>query len=234
MRELTVHRKDNSARFKDMEKWMDKNVTGERAKTSPVQSGSTRQSPRVQGKQDKEVSQKKVQSGEQALPDILGAAVVANKASSNVVTGEPPDLAQVQDSNVDEDEIPLVTLLNKSSSNVVTGEPPDLAQPKGDACIGVHVARDFGGEHGVCKGNIVSVDFNRRRPLYHVLYDDGDEEDYDEQELRSAIALHEAHKNGSPFKTQKIVEQGILSFIYFVILKIFKPCSFPPPFRKRM
>ena len=34
---------------------MDKNVTGERAKTSPVHSGSTRRSPRVQGKQDKEV-----------------------------------------------------------------------------------------------------------------------------------------------------------------------------------
>jgi beta-lactam-binding protein with PASTA domain len=38
-----------------MEKWMDKNITGEGAKTSPVQTGSTRRSPRVQGKQDKEV-----------------------------------------------------------------------------------------------------------------------------------------------------------------------------------
>jgi hypothetical protein len=56
MRQSTV-RKDNSARFKfkEMEKWMDKNVTGEGAKTSLVQSGSTRRSPRVQGKQDKEV-----------------------------------------------------------------------------------------------------------------------------------------------------------------------------------
>jgi hypothetical protein len=55
MRQSTVHRKDNSARFKEMEKWMDKNVTGEGAKTSPVQSGSTRRPPRGQGKQDKEV-----------------------------------------------------------------------------------------------------------------------------------------------------------------------------------
>ncbi len=55
MRQATVHRKDNSARFKEMEKWMDKNVTEERVKTSPVQTGATRRSPRVQGKQDKEV-----------------------------------------------------------------------------------------------------------------------------------------------------------------------------------
>jgi hypothetical protein len=68
MRLATVHRKDNSARFKEMERWMDKNVTGEGvvgkaseagraspakvrggAKTSPVQTSSTRRSPRGQG-----------------------------------------------------------------------------------------------------------------------------------------------------------------------------------------
>ena len=37
-RQATVHRKDNSSRFKEMEKWMDNNVTGEGAKRSPVQS----------------------------------------------------------------------------------------------------------------------------------------------------------------------------------------------------
>jgi len=42
MRQSPVHRKDNSARFKEMEKWMDKNVTGEGGKTSPVQSCATR------------------------------------------------------------------------------------------------------------------------------------------------------------------------------------------------
>jgi hypothetical protein len=41
MRQATVYRKDNSARFKEMEKWMDKNVTGEGAKTSPVQKRKT-------------------------------------------------------------------------------------------------------------------------------------------------------------------------------------------------
>jgi hypothetical protein len=37
-----------------------------------------------------------------------------------------------------------------------------------EVCIGLEVARDFGGSHEVCKGNIVSVDSNRRRPLYHI------------------------------------------------------------------
>ncbi len=55
MRQATVHRKDNSARFKEMEKWMDKNVTGEGAKTSPVQKSKTRRGPKGQGNQDKEV-----------------------------------------------------------------------------------------------------------------------------------------------------------------------------------
>ncbi len=30
--------------------------------------------------------------------------------------------------------------------------------PKGDACIGVEVALDFGGDHGICSGKIVSAD----------------------------------------------------------------------------
>ncbi len=77
-----------------------------------------------------------------------------------------------------------------------------------------------GGEHGVCVGTIVSVDVHRRRPLYHVLYDDGDEEDYDEQELRYAMELHEAHKNGTPFTTQTIVDQGTFFNMNFIIFQI--------------
>jgi hypothetical protein len=85
---------------------------------------------------------------------------------------------------------------------------PAVSVTKGDACIELQVARDFGGPHGVCKGPIVSVDLNRRRPLYHILYDDGDEEDFDDQELQYALELHDAFKNGLPVITQTIVEQG--------------------------
>jgi hypothetical protein len=168
----------------------------------------------------KKLTPRKEVNGSDVDEDDVPLVTLVHKASSKVVTDVPPDLAQVNGSDVDEDDVPLVTLVNKASSNVVTVIPLVVAQPKGDACIGLHIARDFGGEHGVCKGTIVSVDLNRRRPLYHVLYDDGDEEDYDDQELRYAIELHEAHKNGLPFTTQKIVEQGTFPNMHFCILKM--------------
>ncbi len=128
-------------------------------------------------------------------------------ASSNVVA-VPPPRKEVNGSDAEDDDVPLVSLVTAATSNVMAVPQPVLVQPQGEACIGIHVARDFGGEHGIFQGSIVSVDLNRRRPLYHVLYDDGDEEDYDDDELRHAIKLHEAHKNGLPFTTQTITEQG--------------------------
>jgi hypothetical protein len=370
MRQATVHRKDNSARFKEMEKWMDKNVTGEGAKTSPVQKSKTRRSPRGQGNQDKEVhaipykkgiklmSQREANecaehgevlrwstdSGEDEYPqvtvetcdkaasdseeptefgvvwerfviretqDVLGLpssggleittrnddsvgirSVTAtspssvttntaadespilseyesdgflsrrktlskraqaklgifkrakklpprkehngsdgeeddvplisllNKATSNDVSVALPDVSLVHGSDGEEDDVPLVSLLNKSTSSVVTGIPLAVVRPTGNACIGVHIARDFGGEHGVCQGTIVSVDVHRRRPLYHVMYDDGDEEDFDEKELQYALELHEAHKNGRPFTTQTIIDEGTFTRMSLVILQV--------------
>jgi hypothetical protein len=72
MTQVRVHRKDNSARFKEMERWMDKNLTGEGVgakasegiETSPVknrqvitesQASEPRMSPRRTGNPDKEV-----------------------------------------------------------------------------------------------------------------------------------------------------------------------------------
>jgi hypothetical protein len=68
-------------------------------------------------------------------------------------------------SDGDEDDVPLASLLPKPDTCIVSA---DVAVPIGEACIGLEVARDFGGSHGVCKGNIVNVDSNRRRPLYHI------------------------------------------------------------------
>ncbi len=42
---------------------------------------------------------------------------------------------------------------------------------------------------GICFGKIVSVDATGHRPLYHVLYTDGDEEDFDRAELLCAYEL---------------------------------------------
>ncbi len=113
-----------------------------------------------------------------------------------------------------------MTLVTKATSTVVAVIPPAQVLPQGEACIGILVAGDFGGEHGVCHGSIVSVDLNRRRHLYHVLYDDGDEEDYDDEELRSAMKLQEAHKNGLPFTTQNITEQGSSPNLNFFTFKL--------------
>jgi hypothetical protein len=348
-----------------MEKWMDKNVTGEGAKTSPVKSCKTRRSPKGQGNQDKEVhsipcrkgiklmSQREanecaehgevlrwstesdedeypqvtVQTVEQAASDseeptefgvvwerfviretednlgvpttggleitsrtedsvgIRGSTACSPTATSKItVEDESPILSEYESdgflsrrksmskraqaklgifkrakkqtptkelngsdgedddvplvslvkkgakintptkelngSDGEEDDVPLVSLVNHGSSKVVmnVAKGPVVAAPTGQACIGLHVARDFGGEHGVCLGTIVSVDLNRRRALYHVLYNDGDEEDFDDEELCYAFELHEAHKNGLPLTTQTIVEQGTFTTLHFSFL----------------
>jgi hypothetical protein len=43
--QVTVHRKDNSQRFKDMEKWMDKNLTGEGRQVKPHKDKQARPQP---------------------------------------------------------------------------------------------------------------------------------------------------------------------------------------------
>ncbi len=171
-------------------------------------------------KRAKKVPPRKELNGSDGDEDDVHLISLLNKASSNVVTVALPDVSLVHGSDGDEDDVPLVSLLNKSTSSVVTAIPLAVVRPTGNACIGVHIARDFGGEHGVCQGTIVSVDVHRRRPLYHVLYDDGDEEDYDEKELVYAMELHEAHKNGTPCTTQTIVDEGTFSRMSFVIFQI--------------
>jgi hypothetical protein len=146
-------------------------------------------------------------NGSDAEDDDVPLVSLVTPASSNVVAVKPPR-KEVNGSDAEDDDVPLVSLVTTASSNVVAVQPPDAVLPQGEACIGIHVTRDFGGEHEIFKGSIVSVDLNRRRPLYHVLYDDGDEEDYDDEELRQGIKLHDAHTRGLPFTTQTIPEQG--------------------------
>ncbi len=50
--------------------------------------------------------------------------------------------------------------------------------------IGLIVARDFGVDGGIYHGKIAAVDCEGRRVHYHVRYDDGDEEDFDYDEMR--------------------------------------------------
>ncbi len=95
------------------------------------------------------------------------------------------------------DVVPFSALMKRKDVGEV-----NVAVPLDEACMGLEVARDFGGSHGVCKGNVVSIDSNRRRPLYHILYADGDEEDCDYEELHYALQLLiAALKNGTPHFT---------------------------------
>ena len=143
--------------------------------------------------------------------------------SSNVVS-DPPPTKEPNGSDAEDDDVPLVALVATASSKIVAVPPPDVVLPQGEACIGIHVARDFGGDLGIFKGSIVRVDLNRRRPLYHVVYDDGDEEDYDIEELRVAVKLHEAINNGLPFNTQSIPDQGNFPTVPLSTLKILLLC----------
>jgi hypothetical protein len=93
----------------------------------------------------------------------------------------------------------------------VTARAASIVYPKGVAAIGVEVARDFGGAVGICCGKIVTVDVVTRRPLYHVVYSDGDEEDYDDAELQFAIDLLFAFKAGVALAVESHEDDGMFN-----------------------
>ncbi len=64
--------------------------------------------------------------------------------------------------------------------------------PQGNDAIGLIVARDFGADGGIFHGKISAVDLEGRRVHYHVTYDDGDEEDFDYEELKYAVQLQQS------------------------------------------
>ncbi len=116
-------------------------------------------------------------------------------------------------SDDEEDNVPIVTLVSNEKLNVIANVAANVTVPEGDACVGLEVARDFGGEHGVCLGTIVRVDMHRRRALYHVLYSDGDEEDYDAAELQYAREFFIAHSLEALPPTQEDEAPGLDSYL---------------------
>jgi hypothetical protein len=174
-------------------------------------------------KRAKKLTPSKEVHGSDADDDEVPLVSLLATVSSNVVS-DPPPTKEPNGSDAEDDDVPLVALVATASSKIVAVPPPDVVLPQGEACIGIHVARDFGGDLGIFKGSIVRVDLNRRRPLYHVVYDDGDEEDYDIEELRVAVKLHEAINNGLPFNTQSIPDQGNFPTVPLSTLKILLLC----------
>jgi len=91
------------------------------------------------------------------------------------------------DSDSDDNDIPITTTLRNPPKVL-----PTPVCPKGNDAMGLMIARDFGVDGGIYHGKITAVDMNGRRTYYHVTYDDGDEEDFDYDELKYAVGLQEA------------------------------------------
>jgi hypothetical protein len=111
-------------------------------------------------------------------------------------------------SDDDNDDVPIASLVVSKNLDVLAEVSYTSSIATGEACVGVSVARDFGPPHGVCLGSIVKVDVHRRRPLYHVVYGDGDEEDYDEGEFQYARELFVAHSRGETLPAIAKEEKG--------------------------
>jgi hypothetical protein len=94
-------------------------------------------------------------------------------------------------SDTEDDHLPLHVVIQKETKVLEAVTEPTLVMPKGldCICIGLQVACDFDPKIGIFHGNIVSVDMKKRRHRFHVVYDDGDEEDYDFAELEYAVQL---------------------------------------------
>ncbi len=84
--------------------------------------------------------------------------------------------------------------------------------PKGnDALELIIIARDFGAEGGIFHGRITAVDMDGRRTHYHVTYDDGNEEDFDYDELKYAVELQQAIALGTyvaPMEDEEPMSDG--------------------------
>ncbi len=94
-------------------------------------------------------------------------------------------------------------------SEAAVDVPPALKEfimPVGSECVGLEVARDFGPKIGIFKGKITSVDTGGRRHHFHVLYADGDEEDYDYEEMEFAAELHYKIQTGTYVAPSEDVE----------------------------
>ncbi len=95
---------------------------------------------------------------------------------------ETAEFGEVQRwSNDDGDEIPI-TDLAKALKDTDTVD----SIPEGQDAVGAGIARDFGKDLGVFKGKVMNVQAVRTmtRNIYHVVYEDGDSEDFDLDEYR--------------------------------------------------
>jgi hypothetical protein len=98
---------------------------------------------------------------------VRSTMAVSKRANAKMPIVKRLDITSAKTSNSSNDEddvVPFSALMKRKDVGEVK-----VALPLGETCIGLEVVRDFGGSHGVCKGNVVSVDSNRRRPLPYLI-----------------------------------------------------------------
>jgi hypothetical protein len=78
-------------------------------------------------------------------------------------------VSEAKSTSDDEDDlVPLASLVAKEKLDIlaaVSTEAASIVYPVGEAAIGVEVARDFGGKHGICCGKITKVDLTTRQNI---------------------------------------------------------------------
>jgi hypothetical protein len=90
----------------------------------------------------------------------------------------------LQDSDNEEDLIPFSDLQAKEVSKTIEIEE----KPIGEACVGMLVMKQF--DAGLFTGTVKTATKKRGRFLYHIEYEDGDCEDYNDKEFGEAYDLY--------------------------------------------
>ena len=91
------------------------------------------------------------------------------------------------------DEVPIAQIIGqKTKQSDIWAPTTTQAIPEGQEAVGVGIARDFGKDVGVFKGEVTHVKDQRKRHIYHVQYEDGDSEDFDLEEYQFAYEVRQA------------------------------------------
>ncbi len=136
-----------------------------------------------------------------------------------------PSPASLRSLSDTDDEVPIIqTIIQKTKPNgiwVPTEKTNALladleknvsedfegmqAIPEGRAAVGIGIARDFGKDVGVFKGEVMHVKEHRKRFIYHVKYEDGDSEDFDTPEYQFAYEVRQTVDAGK-FRRDETVD----------------------------
>jgi hypothetical protein len=114
-----------------------------------------------------------------------------------------PETEQQIASNDSDDDVPLAMLLRPKTAGSLTLEQIQECKegPLGDKTIGKTVAKTFDGVKYT--GIVDRFRTERKRHIYHVTYNDGDEEEWSQRELRDGYLLGLSPEIEAQWKTLK-------------------------------